>query len=36
MGVSRDIIAVVLGLVLYMAFIFKLHVWLMGVEPFGA
>jgi uncharacterized membrane protein len=35
-GVSRDIIAVVLGLALYLAFIFKLHVWLMGVPPIAA
>lgn len=34
-GVSRDIIAGVLGLVLYGAFTFKLHLWLMGVAPFG-
>lgn len=34
-GVSRDIMAVVLGLVLYGAFTFKLHLWLMGVAPFG-
>lgn len=34
-GASRDIIAVVLGLVLYGAFTAKLHVWLMGVAPFG-
>ena len=32
-GVSRDITAVVLGLVLYGAFVMKLHVWLMGVVP---
>lgn len=35
-GVSRDITAAVLGLVLYGAFTFKLHLWLMGVAPFGA
>ena len=29
-GVSRDITAVVLGVVLYGAFVMKLHVWLMG------
>lgn len=33
-GASRDVIAVVLGLVLYGAFTMKLHVWLMGVAPF--
>lgn len=32
-GVNRDIAAVVLGLVLYAAFTFKLHVWLIGVPP---
>lgn len=35
-GVSRDIIAVMLGLVLYGAFVMKLHVWLMGVAPISA
>lgn len=34
-GVSRDVIAVVVGLVLYGAFAGKLHVLLMGVSPFG-
>jgi uncharacterized membrane protein len=28
--------AVVLGLVLYAAFTFKLHAWLIGVAPLGA
>ncbi len=32
-GVSRDITVVVVGLVVYAAFVFKLHVWLMGVAP---
>ncbi|MGB1221305.1 MAG: NnrU family protein [Alcanivoracaceae bacterium] len=32
---SRDAIAVVVGLVLYGAFVGKLHVLLMGVSPFG-
>jgi len=32
-GVGRDITVVVLGLVLYGAFVAKLHVWLMGVVP---
>ena len=35
-GVSRDAIAVIIGLVLYGAFAGKLHLWLMGVAPFGA
>lgn len=34
-GISRDITAVVLGVVLYGAFTMKLHVWLMGVAPFS-
>lgn len=34
-GAGRDVIAVVVGLVLYGAFAMKLHVWLMGVAPFG-
>ena len=34
-GAGRDAIAVIIGLVLYGAFVMKLHVWLMGVAPFG-
>ncbi|MEI7446972.1 MAG: NnrU family protein, partial [Burkholderiales bacterium] len=32
---SRDVIAVVAGLVAWAAFAFFLHAWLIGVQPFG-
>lgn len=35
LGISRDIIAVVGGLVAYVVFAFWLHFWLIGVKPFG-
>ena len=35
LGISRDIIAIVGGLVAYVAFAFWLHFWLIGVKPFG-
>jgi uncharacterized membrane protein len=31
----NDAIAVVVGLVLYVAFVLRLHVWLFGVSPLG-
>jgi len=34
-GVSRDLIATVIGLALWMAFAFHLHAWLIGVRPFA-
>ena len=34
-GVKRDVIAVVSGLVGYMVFALFLHAWLIGVRPFG-
>lgn len=34
-GASRDIIAVVVGLVAYGVFAMVLHEWLIGVKPFG-
>lgn len=33
--VSNDIIAVVVGLVFYGLFVWKLHLWLIGVQPVG-
>jgi uncharacterized membrane protein len=35
LGISRDIIAIVGGLVAYVVFAFWLHFWLIGVKPFG-
>ena len=35
LGASRDVIAVVGGLVGYVVFAFWLHFWLIGVKPFG-
>jgi uncharacterized membrane protein len=35
LGISRDIIAIVGGLVAYVVFAFWLHLWLIGVKPFG-
>ena len=35
LGASRDVIAVVGGLVGYVVFAFWLHYWLIGVKPFG-
>ena len=35
LGASRDVIAVVGGLVGYVAFALWLHFWLIGVKPFG-
>lgn len=35
LGISRDFIAVVGGLVAYFMFAFWLHFWLIGVKPFG-
>lgn len=32
---KRDLIAVVIGLAFYVAFVFVLHEWLIGVRPFG-
>ena len=34
-GYSRDVIAVVIGLVVWVAFAFYLHGLLIGVRPFG-
>jgi uncharacterized membrane protein len=34
-GVKRDVIAVVSGLIAYVVFAFFLHAWLIGVRPFG-
>ncbi len=34
-GVSRDFIAIAVGVALWMAFAFHLHAWLIGVRPFG-
>ena len=31
----NDVIAVVLGLALYVAFVWRLHLWLIGVSPLG-
>ena len=31
----NDVIAVVAGLALYVAFVLKLHIWLIGVSPIG-
>jgi uncharacterized membrane protein len=36
LGASRDVIAIVGGLVAYVVFAFWLHFWLIGVKPFGA
>lgn len=33
-GISRDITALVLGIILWIAFVFYLHEWLIGVKPF--
>jgi uncharacterized membrane protein len=33
--ITRDLTAVVLGLAAWAAFAFWLHVWLIGVRPFG-
>jgi uncharacterized membrane protein len=35
LDISRDIIAIVGGLVAYVVFAFWLHLWLIGVKPFG-
>ncbi|MEJ2345622.1 MAG: NnrU family protein [Gammaproteobacteria bacterium] len=35
-GVLNDVIAVVAGLVVYLAFVFRVHVWLFGVSPLAA
>lgn len=32
-GISRDIIAIVVGVVLWVLFVFYLHEWLIGVKP---
>ena len=34
-GVSRDIIAIVVGIIAWVAFAIVLHNWLIGVKPFG-
>jgi uncharacterized membrane protein len=34
-GISRDLIATAIGLVLWAAFAFHLHAWLIGVRPFA-
>jgi uncharacterized membrane protein len=31
----NDVIAVVVGLAVYALFVFKAHVWLIGVSPLG-
>jgi uncharacterized membrane protein len=33
--ITRDLTAVVVGLAAWAAFAFWLHVWLIGVRPFG-
>lgn len=33
--ISRDVMAIVIGLAAYVVFVLWLHVWLIGVKPFG-
>lgn len=34
-SLRNDMLAVVIGLLIYLAFLFKLHAWLIGVSPVG-
>ena len=34
-SLRNDILAVVIGLLIYLVFVFKLHAWLIGVSPVG-